>query len=1011
MVPIQLTLEGVYSYKKKQSIDFVSLTKAGVFGIFGSTGSGKSTIIESITYALYGKISRLDVKGLSYNLMNLQSNTLLIDFICSSEITHCEYRFIVEGKRNSKNFSNISKFSRKCYKKINEDWIPIESSLVEQEVTGLSYDNFKRTVIIPQNHFLEFLHLGPKDRTQMMKEIFNLHAYELSDKTLVIRSKTKELLDNLKGKLQEIGEVSPEELLAIDEKITLVESQKQKTELIYKQAYSELEELKALAQDFEKLEKEKNKLTLLVSRNEEISNIEKRTNLIQYCLQNFDEHIRIYDNKLKEENDLLAQKEKLRLQLQSITQEYSITNKLFLNLESQFQKIEEFNKTTESIKNFSEAIQAKNSLETVIQRIEKGKKEHIKPQEELIIKLESELNILSTKKKNLLANKIDVVALNNKKTEQEAYNKILKEIEVVRANRIKSASNIKTLKAELHTLLDEYAIPIKSSSYSDLIKVKINALEDEVNQLNTAIQREQVSSEISFLHTHLENGIPCPVCGSKEHPSDFTPNVTTSEITVLQKKIAKCKAQQNSLSELQTKIALKQQSIQTLVSADKEDSNKMHELTIERNLTEPDNKIDLVKINEQIQEYSKQNNEREKLENNIEQVQLKTQQASKQLETYKNAIQELSNNAQKHETLYNLKIESCTDSIKETYSKSSIEELDTIIKSRIEETKVLREKYESTRKKNELLKSQKSEFEVLTESIKKQLVTLSEVLKETSKNIDFALGKSSFSNLDEIRSYLLEKDKLISYTKDVELHKHSLLSCKNTIEELSKKLNNKSYSEDIFKQKRVACNEKENAFKALQTEYAQLILKQTDYKKTIEKHKATLAEVEQVSNKLDNIKTLTSMFNGSGFVNFISTKYLRMLCEMANKRFAVLTKHALKLEIDDDNNSFKVRDYMNNGQIRDIKTLSGGQSFQAALSLALALSDSINTQSTASNFFFIDEGFGSQDKDSLQIVFETLRTLQDEGKIVGVISHVEELQEHIPLHILVSQTEQGSLIQ
>ena len=143
----------------------------------------------------------------------------------------------------------------------------------------------------------------------------------------------------------------------------------------------------------------------------------------------------------------------------------------------------------------------------------------------------------------------------------------------------------------------------------------------------------------------------------------------------------------------------------------------------------------------------------------------------------------------------------------------------------------------------------------------------------------------------------------------------------------------------------------------------------------------------------------------------MSTRYLHMLCEIANIRFGRLTKHALQLEID-DTNSFKVRDFLNNGHVRNIKTLSGGQAFQAALSLALALSETIQIETPiASNFFFIDEGFGSQDKEALQIVFETLRNLQQEGKTVGVISHVEELKEHIPIHISVSQSEDGSMIQ
>ena len=86
MIPIQLTLQGLYSYQEKQSIDFTRLTEASIFGIFGPVGSGKSAILEAITYALYGKTDRLNLSGDNryYNMMNLKSNELFIEFSFSA---------------------------------------------------------------------------------------------------------------------------------------------------------------------------------------------------------------------------------------------------------------------------------------------------------------------------------------------------------------------------------------------------------------------------------------------------------------------------------------------------------------------------------------------------------------------------------------------------------------------------------------------------------------------------------------------------------------------------------------------------------------------------------------------------------------------------------------------------------------------------------------------------------------------------------------------------------------
>ena len=108
---------------------------------------------------------------------------------------------------------------------------------------------------------------------------------------------------------------------------------------------------------------------------------------------------------------------------------------------------------------------------------------------------------------------------------------------------------------------------------------------------------------------------------------------------------------------------------------------------------------------------------------------------------------------------------------------------------------------------------------------------------------------------------------------------------------------------------------------------------------------------------------------------------------------------------------FLVRDLLNGGHLRLLKTLSGGQKFQAALSLALALADHIHVRNESKhNFFFLDEGFGSLDKNALQTVFETLKSLRKENRIVGIISHVEDLQQEIQTYLSIKESEEGSRI-
>ena len=210
MIPKYLKIKGLYSYKTEQEIHFDQLTEAALFGIFGSVGSGKSSILEAITFALYGDTERLNNKGddRTYNMMNLRSDDLSIDFECLAGKDAEHYRFSVRGKRNSKNFMEVKTFERKAYMKMNDEWSPIIADDVAEKVIGLSYENFRRTIIIPQGRFQEFIELRDNDRTKMMKELFNLDKYDLSRKVGSLNSKNRLLLENLKGQLVSLGEAT-----------------------------------------------------------------------------------------------------------------------------------------------------------------------------------------------------------------------------------------------------------------------------------------------------------------------------------------------------------------------------------------------------------------------------------------------------------------------------------------------------------------------------------------------------------------------------------------------------------------------------------------------------------------------------------------------------------------------------------------------------------------------------------------------------------------------------------
>ena len=256
MIPIQLKIEGLYSYQERQKIDFTKLTEAGLFGIFGSVGSGKSSILEAITFALYGETERLNARDKrAYNMMNLKSNRSYIEFDFMN-FENKKFRATREFKRNSKNFEDVKSPNVIFYEWKNENWIPLERPNAE-EIIGLSYANFKRTIIIPQGQFKEFIELGATERTNMMKEIFDLYRFDLQQNVFTLNVRNRSDLDQLEGQLKGFEEVNETQIQLQKENLTLEKEKFKEVEIEFRKIDKKYQLLKNLKADFEILTQKK----------------------------------------------------------------------------------------------------------------------------------------------------------------------------------------------------------------------------------------------------------------------------------------------------------------------------------------------------------------------------------------------------------------------------------------------------------------------------------------------------------------------------------------------------------------------------------------------------------------------------------------------------------------------------------------------------------------------------------------------------------------------------------
>ena len=296
-------------------------------------------------------------------------------------------------------------------------------------------------------------------------------------------------------------------------------------------------------------------------------------------------------------------------------------------------------------------------------------------------------------------------------------------------------------------------------------------------------------------------------------------------------------------------------------------------------------------------------------------------------------------------------------------------------------------------------------------SLESLLLSQREEANGLEKALEQALVKSGFVDLETVEG-------ILKLTMDVEVERKKIseyrierTSVENQYSLLEKELAGVRYDSEYHASLLEALGQFEQELQGLNQKRGGLATGIIQMKQRIADSARLKGELEVLGLRGDNIKTLKAMFREKGFVDYVSSLYLQELCRAADDRFRKLTREQLRLQLHSDN-SFKVIDVLNGGKERHIKTLSGGQTFQAALCLALALADSVQPRiQSKQNFFFLDEGFGSLDKESLATVFETLKSLRKEDRVVGVISHVEEMQQEMERYLKVTNGEGGSRIE
>ncbi|MGB5988254.1 MAG: SMC family ATPase [Marinifilaceae bacterium] len=1010
MKPLYLKIEGLYSYQSRQEIDFSKLTEAHLFGIFGSVGSGKSSVLEAISFALYGETDKLNKKeGRPYNMMNLKSDSLYIEF--DFMVEHTEYKSTVKTRRNSKNYSDVKAFERKFYKKAGEDFIPIEQKEVHEAI-GLSYENFKRTIIIPQGQFKEFLELGDADRTKMLKELFNLGKYDLADKLKPLANKNSKEIENLKGQLEQLGDVNTEQVEELEKSLLVLKKEIDllSKDLSNKQKESEsLRKIKALKSKETELEK---KLNDLKSKDEEFKRFEEKLKSFEYCSLNFKTDLAEYDRfkrEIKAHREDLLKQNKTREDNKLALEEQK---KSFSDIKKAYDTREDLKRQIEELKKIKKIVSYKTEIED-INKSAAGLKEDFKAKEKAtsLIKGTCEKLTIDIEKEEALCP--DITIIQNVRDWYYAERDIKKDIDRLKEDILSLEKSNSLAAKEAQVYYMSQSTDESPAKVCDLLNLKKETLKNSIKPIEEELDSLGIKKKLEEYATELKDGKACPLCGSEHHPSIMN----AESVDDLLSKRRKDKAEiERNISKIESSVSNLQRHINRI---------EINEEQKAKSLLEKKKKSDALKTHAEsfvwdkyktpaelkiaIDLHAEKTKSIKSLNTNLKTSQKKKEQLEEELKKNEILLKKAEDKINEIASI-NATLTSQLNVLKlEDYDfKTGEEILDLCAKWEASFTKIIAT-YDSALKKIESLEASQNKLEGLISANEANLERLKKDEIVSSENLNVKLEGSDYNTIQEIRDVLSTNINAAAQRAKIEDYKRAVSTATAELTSLKTELEGKSYDETKYLELENLIKELTVKNNTANSEMGRIQANLDKLNKDLTKLKDLKKKEEELNLRAADLATLNKLFKGNGFVNYVSSVHLRNLCAAANDRFHILTGRKLSLEMT-DNNNFQVRDYMNGGNVRSVKTLSGGQSFQASLALALALTDSIQTfTQSKQNFFFLDEGFGSLDKAALATVFETLKSLKKENRVVGVISHVEELQQEMGVYVKVeNDVEKGS---
>ena len=1000
MMPISLTLSAFGPYPDTITIDFESFQEDGLFLITGPTGSGKTMIFDAMIFALYGKTSG----------QIRQTDSLRCDHALNEISTFVEFSFslhqqnytikrspkyYLEGKKTPKQPSALLTLPDgkmvEGIKEVNQKMISL---------LGVDDQQFKQICMIAQGEFTKLIMASSDEREKVLRELFHSETYQKLEEKLKVHLKTYQdkydlLLNKRKDLMQELQVEDHQEYLSKQTKL-IASQQKEYDDLkkdldqkkqqlqLYRLQNQRLIQLKDLKQQFQDLKKQENDYQEL---NKTVDTLKKAQETNYLYISYIKQQKKLQTLKLNQE-DFLKQLKKLEKDYQEKKVQADFLDYKQQTKEKLQNQIQETKQLINQIYQYQNDYQ---NLQTLKQQYRMLDEEHK----------------LFLKKKEKFENGLqrDQERIQSEQQVQSKYELIKQQY--VRLNE---------QKVKVHQLSDYYDQILKLNENKSDLQEEYTVVEKQVdhekmqyNQMEKLYFRKQAG----IFALQLKEDQPCPICGSLQHPHPA--QIEKEDITKekLDQQAKKVKQQEHRLQDILQKILLSNQKKEMLVKQTKQLSS---ELNIQEEISK---EIFIKELDHLSKDEKRMKKEYLELQDELKYIQkLKKSVALslKDMSTYE------SKELKQAQSLENIQVQihQLSGKLDDSLRQYEIGEVNKNYQQVQKEYRQLSLEIETIQQDYEKVKNKYLEIKTKISSLNQQIIQEQEIYDELDNKyhtaLDAFINEEEFLNLKtQINQISILEKKYQDYLISLKSLNEQIISLENEVKD-STYVDLSSLSETI-KEVNQQLREKNDDLEKLKIDYS---LKEKMIK-DIQKINQQLEKDEDTYQRYLDLYNLASGKNNArvSIERYVLATYFENMLIYANVIMKQLSQGRYQLLRKDDAGKGRSQQGLEldvfdqeSGNIRSIKTLSGGESFKAALSLALGLSRMVQDYAGGIelNTLFIDEGFGSLDSQSLDQAMNCLMELHHENKLIGIISHVSDLKDRIERQLVVERKQKQSVI-